>query len=86
VLSELPDNPGLSVTAAFPFLAQQVRSLLPPQSPEPVWVEHWPERAVAAVLLERPGPTTDMLVSGPCAGWTRTPLPPGALERYVNGG
>jgi hypothetical protein len=86
ILSEIPTNPGLSVTGAFPFLAQRVRTLLPPDGPEPLWVEHWPERAVAAVLLERPGPTTDMLVTGPGADCIRTPLPPGALERYLNGG
>jgi hypothetical protein len=84
ILSELPDNPGLSVTAAFPYVAQQVRALLPADLPEPMWIEHWPERAVAAVLLERPGPGTDTLVMGE-RGLVRAPLPPGSVDRYLHG-
>jgi len=85
VLSELPDKPGLSVSTAFPFLAQEVRSLLLLGSLEPIWVERWPARAVAGVVLERPGETTDTIVFGPPTGRTRTPLPPGELDRYLNG-
>src|SRR4051812_1844127 len=45
-VAELDENPGLPVTVTLPALAEQVRSRLG-CGHEPLWVEHWPARALA---------------------------------------
>ena len=84
VLSELPGNTGISVSAAFPAVASRIRELLPRSWPEPIWVEHWPQRAVAAVLLCREGLTTNVVVNEIGGVQTRAPLPPSALSAVVS--
>ena len=59
---------GLPSDGCWPALSAWVLAQLPPIAASPVWLERWQERAVAAVLMDRPGVTELMLVndvSGP---------------------
>lgn len=45
--TELPDNPGMSITNAAEYLATDVWELLGAPEREIVWIEHYPERGPA---------------------------------------
>jgi len=51
VVTELPDNPGMSVTNAIELIATGLTNIhgFPPD--RTTWVEHYPEREVAERLL-----------------------------------
>jgi hypothetical protein len=84
-LGEHADNRGLPVTQVFPALSARVRSFLP-QGPEPVWIEHWPQRALLAQVLGEPGVFGRHLRARIATGiWIRTPLPWSAFVTLVTG-
>jgi hypothetical protein len=49
-ITELEDNDGPSISLIFDLIARHVRQLLP-RGEEPVWIEHWPGRSIAAFVL-----------------------------------
>jgi hypothetical protein len=57
------DGDGLPSDGCWPALSAWVRAQLPASAQSPVWLERWQERAVAAVLMDRPGVTELMVVS-----------------------
>lgn len=50
VITELADNQGLSIDLNFDVVATRVRRLLPAGC-EPVWLERWEGRSLAAFVL-----------------------------------
>jgi hypothetical protein len=82
IVSELAHNPGLSIERNFGRVAERVRRWVPADC-EPVWLEHWPARALAVwVLHDAVAPSTHLRrpVSG---AWSRSPLSPQALEQLL---
>lgn len=81
IVSELSDNEGPSVSLAFDVVAQFVRAQLPADSGEPLWVQRWPERALAALIL-RGGrvAATHVLVEQGGAWWRRPVSGPAAAQ------
>jgi hypothetical protein len=68
LLEPAANGDGLPSDGCWPALGAWVRAQLPPAAAAPVWLERWQERAVAAVLMDRPGVTELMRVndvSGP---------------------
>ena len=74
VVTELADNPGHSIALAFDAIARRVRDLLPADAVEPLWLECWPSRALAALLLHDRTVPSVQLLSQHAGRWLRTPL------------
>jgi hypothetical protein len=79
VVAELLDNEGCSITLTFDAIADQVRAWLPRQCEEPHWVERWPERALAALLLRDQVTSAAYLMLQDRGSWRRTPISPATL-------
>ena len=74
VVTELADNPGHSISLAFDAISRRVREMLPPGSVEPLWLERWPGRALAALVLhDRTVPSVQLLRQH-AGQWQREPL------------
>jgi hypothetical protein len=82
IVTEDPDNPGVSVEFAFPVVAEYIRSLLPHDAAEPLWVRRWPGHALAeSVFRERRGFDTHLMTYTE-QGWISRPLPQ-AVARHL---
>jgi hypothetical protein len=74
-LVELTENAGLPVAAVFPQAAGLVGTLLDGTG-EVNWVEYWPQRALATLLLGRElVPARHVREELSEGWWTRRPLP-----------
>jgi hypothetical protein len=82
-VSELPSNPGPSITVVFGAVANRVRSLLPAGMAEPVWVERWPARALAALLLHDAPVRRDHLRLAVNGGWHTRSLTAEGVRRLL---
>lgn len=85
VVSEAPDNTGYSVSLAFDAIAEHVRRFLPADGPAPVWLERWPERALAALLLHEGRVAATHLMVEQAGGWRRLPLDTWEAARLMSG-
>jgi hypothetical protein len=82
-VSELADNPGPSISLAFDAITHLVRDLLRLEE-EPLWVEHWPSRAIASLLLHDEAMMSHHLrLLGP-AGWIRCPLDQASMRLLMD--
>jgi hypothetical protein len=77
ILTELDDNPGLPLSATVRELAAAVTAAFLPDGADPVWIEAWQGRAVAALVRGRLGVTTFMAVDPRPDRPTRRPVHPG---------
>jgi hypothetical protein len=84
VISELSDNPGPSVRAAFSEVARRVREVLPSWADEPVWIERWSERALADFLVRGQTSTATHLWREGDAGWISRPLAQPAAAQLLD--
>ena len=83
-LTELAENPGLPVPAGFRVLADLITAAWFPCGHEPSWVEHWPQRALADLLLEVALPSARHLVTRTATGDLRAPLSPSRFEALAD--
>jgi hypothetical protein len=71
-LEELSGDKGLPVRVAFPHLAARALQLLPDADR---WIEYWPQRALATLLLDGMcEPARHLWTPLPHGGWQRSPL------------
>ncbi len=83
LVSELDDNPGPSISLAFDAITQFVRDILPLDQ-EPVWIEHWPSRALASLLLRDEAMMSHHLrLRGP-TGWSSHPLDQASMKLLLD--
>lgn len=86
VITDCELNEGVSAHLVVPALTSSVRSLLPEDVEEPMWVLCWPERAVASVLVgSATFPTYHLLVRDP-GGWRQIPLPASVADWLIGDG
>jgi hypothetical protein len=76
VVTELADNPGPSVSLVFALIAGHVRSRFLDGSSEPVWVERWPQRAFASLVMREGGTASTHLRYELAGKWLRCPVTP----------
>jgi hypothetical protein len=81
VVTELPDNGGVSISLAFDAIAQRVRAGVLRGLREPVWVERWSDRALAEMVLRERQLAADHLMVEGIDGWLRLPLPASVAEQ-----
>lgn len=83
VITDYHGNEGVSAHLVVSALTSSVRSRLPEDLEEPMWVLCWPERAVASVLVGSADfPTYHLLVRDP-EGWRQVPLPASVADWLV---
>lgn len=72
--AESDDNPGLPVRSAFPDLVTRAREAVP-YGAVPVWIEYWPQRALATLILHGTAePARHLWTQAHDGSWQRTPM------------
>lgn len=83
VVTELPDNPGLSVSLNFGAVAAAVRARMPAGAQDPLWVESWPGRSLASYLLHDVIICAHHLLWQSGGAWWRRPLSAAATRQLL---
>ena len=84
VLAEITENPGRPVPEVVEAVAEHIRrGFLRDCETEPVWIEAWLGRALAALVRDRIPATAYMLVDLSASPPTRRPLSARELEALL---